>query len=56
MQGMEGKGTIGEGDLHGSLKEARNEPPAYGPLDIKRYLKEDNRALILYTLREREEA
>ncbi len=56
MQGMEGEHTAGEGEPHRGLEQAPSAPSAYGPLDIKRYLKDDGRALILYVRREPEDA
>jgi hypothetical protein len=44
MQGMEGKHVQGT--------EGKRE--TCGPLDITRHVKDDGRALILYTLRKRE--
>jgi hypothetical protein len=56
MQGMESKGTAGEEEPHRGLKQVTNEPSACGPLDVKRYLKDDGRALILYARREHGDA
>ena len=52
MQGMEGNKTAGKGEQEQGPKDAAQEPLVYGPLDIKRYLKDDGRALILYMRRE----
>jgi hypothetical protein len=42
-----------EGQEGKAGKSNDGERDAFGPLDIKRYVKDDGRSLILYTLRER---
>jgi hypothetical protein len=48
--GKERKGEARQSETGHSMD---GEHVAFGPLDIKRHLKDDGRTLILYTLRER---
>jgi|GEM_PF-6400665 len=49
---MPSTSTADEGERKPDRKAQPAESLVYGPLDIKRYLKDDGRALLLYELRE----
>jgi hypothetical protein len=49
---MEGNSTADDGTPQSGPKAEVEGPLVYGSLEVKRYLKDDHRALILYTLRE----